>query len=66
MISRAIKRLRNNAGLTQVELAERIGISQGSLSAYESGKDIPSVNTLIRMADVFNCTLDELVERRVS
>lgn len=66
MISRAIKRLRNNAGLTQVELAERIGISQGSLSAYESGKDIPSVNTLIRMADVFKCTLDELVERRVS
>lgn len=66
MISRAIKRLRNDAGLTQVELAERIGISQGSLSAYESGKDIPSVNTLIRMADVFNCTLDELVERRVS
>lgn len=66
MISRAIKRLRSNAGLTQVELAERIGISQGSLSAYESGKDIPSVNTLIRMADVFKCTLDELVERRVS
>ncbi|MGN0589829.1 MAG: helix-turn-helix transcriptional regulator [Ruminiclostridium sp.] len=66
MISRAIKRLRNNAGLTQVELAERIGISQGSLSSYENGKDIPSVNTLIRMADVFNCTLDELVERRVS
>lgn len=66
MISRAIKRLRNNAGYTQVELAERIGISQGSLSAYESGKDIPSVNTLIRMADVFKCTLDELVERRVS
>lgn len=66
MISRAIKRLRNNAGLTQVELAERIGISQGSLSSYENGKDIPSVNTLIRMADVFKCTLDELVERRVS
>ena len=66
MISRAIKRLRNNAGLTQVELAERIGISQGSLSSYENGKDIPSVNTLISMADVFKCTLDELVERRVS
>ncbi len=66
MVSRAIRRLRNTAGLTQVELAEKIGVSQGSLSAYESGKDTPSIKTLIRIADALGCTLDELVERRVS
>jgi transcriptional regulator with XRE-family HTH domain len=40
---------RRRAGLTQTELAERAGTSQAAVSAYESGRRSPSVDTLVRI-----------------
>lgn len=45
----AIRRARQQAGLTQVELARRAGTSQATLSAYERGSKRPSVATLERL-----------------
>lgn len=42
---------RRNAGLTQVELADRARTSQAAVSAYESGRRSPSVETLCRILD---------------
>jgi predicted nucleotidyltransferase/DNA-binding XRE family transcriptional regulator len=41
-----IRRARERAGLTQIELALRSGIAQSSISAYERGAHLPSVETL--------------------
>ncbi len=41
---------RNNAGLTQEELAERMNTTQSSIARMESGKKLPSANTLKRFA----------------
>lgn len=49
--------------MTQTELAERVGVKQGTISAYESGAATPGVENLIRLADALNCSLDELCER---
>ncbi len=40
---------RRQAGLTQTDLAERAGTSQAAVSAYESGRRSPSVDTLCRI-----------------
>ncbi|MGE0879635.1 MAG: helix-turn-helix domain-containing protein [Acidimicrobiia bacterium] len=44
-----IRMARRKAGLSQVELADRAGTSQAAVSAYESGKRSPSVDTLCRL-----------------
>jgi transcriptional regulator with XRE-family HTH domain len=47
--SRAIFEARMAAGLTQAALARRAGTSQATMSAYESGRKRPSVDTLSRI-----------------
>lgn len=44
-----IRMARRQGGLTQTELAERAGTSQAAVSAYESGRRSPSVDTLCRI-----------------
>lgn len=44
-----IKLSRRDTGLSQRELARRAGTSQATLSAYESGKKSPSLDTLVRV-----------------
>jgi transcriptional regulator with XRE-family HTH domain len=45
----ALRRARTRAGLTQYALARRAGTSQATISAYESGRKQPSVETLDRL-----------------
>lgn len=59
-----IKRLREAAGLRQYELAERMGVKQASVSAWESGLAMPSAANLLKLADVLDCTVDELLGRK--
>lgn len=44
-----VRMARRQAGLTQTELANRAGTSQAAVSAYESGRRSPSVDTLVRI-----------------
>jgi transcriptional regulator with XRE-family HTH domain len=44
-----IRMARRQAGMTQKSLAERAGTSQAAMSAYESGRRSPSVDTLCRV-----------------
>ena len=59
-----IKRLREAAGLRQYELAERMGVKQASVSAWESGLAMPSAANLLKLADVLDCTVDEPLGRK--
>ncbi len=49
---------RKNAGLTQQELAERIGTDKGYVSRVERGLIIPSVSTLYRIAAAMGLTVE--------
>lgn len=50
-------------GITISQLAKEIGISQGNISDWKSGKCLPSLNALIKIADYLNVSLDYLVGR---
>lgn len=50
--------LREKAGLTQEELASRIGVTQSSIAYYESGKREPSTKTAIKIARYFGVSVE--------
>lgn len=49
------------AGFTQQQLSERLGVKQSVVSLYEKGSNMPSLDVLIKMADVLQCSIDDLV-----
>ena len=58
-----IKELRKKENLNQTNLAHRIGVSQSALSYWERGDYEPDNDTLIKLADIFNVTIDYLLGR---
>ena len=61
-----IKDARKSRGMTQEELAELINVKRSTVAMWENGSNIPRTGTLIRIAQVLECTTDELLgyERR--
>lgn len=49
-LARVIRAVRMERGLTQGELAERIGVSQGTISFWENGVEVPTVEHVIILA----------------
>lgn len=62
-LSEKIKIRRIEYDLSQPELARRVGVSQAAIGYYEKGHKVPSVPTLIKIADALNVSLDWLVGR---
>ena len=56
-----IAKLRAAKGLSQAQLAERIGITKSMVSAYENSIRMPSYPVLIKIARVFNVSVDYLL-----
>lgn len=53
---------RKKAGLSQEELAEKIGVSRQAVSKWERAEASPDTDNLIALADVYGVTLDELIK----
>ena len=56
-----LKELRKKSGLTQAQLAERIGVTKSVISFYEQRERSPSPSVLIKMAKVFRVSTDYLL-----
>ena len=61
-IGTQIKQRRAAAGLSQEELADRIFVTRQTLSNWENDKTYPDINSLLRLAELFRVSLDELVK----
>ena len=57
-----LKRQRLHYGMTQQDVAKRLGITRQAYSNYEAGLREPEYATLRALADLFRCTVDKLVE----
>ena len=53
--------LRKMRGMSQEDLADRIGVTRQTLSKYETGESLPDLEKSKAIADVFGITIDELV-----
>ncbi len=58
-----LKELRKRKGMTQQRLAIELDMNQNTISRYESGEREADYQTLIRIADYFNVSIDYLLER---
>lgn len=63
IIGEYIKELRKNKKLTQQQLADFVGISQNSIQRYETGKRIPPLDVLTKIAEALNITLDNILAK---
>lgn len=62
MFSRNLKYLRQKNGLEQIDLAHKLGRkSASSISEWEKGKYTPKMSTLNKLAEIFNVSIDELM-----
>lgn len=61
-LSKQIKRLREEAGFSQEELAERIYVSRQTISNWENERSYPDVHNLLLLSVLFDVSLDELVK----
>lgn len=56
-----LKQYRINEGLSQEQLAEKIGVSRQAITKWETKRGLPDVENMIILAELFKLTLDELV-----
>ena len=59
--SERLKDLRKQAGLTQVDVAEKLGISQPAYASWERGVKKPTQENLVKIAQILNVSVDYLV-----
>ena len=57
----AIKELRNVAGLSQKDLAKATNVNRVSISRYETGERVPTLNVAAKIAQALDCKIDDLV-----
>lgn len=56
-----LKKLRNKKGVSQQKLADTIEVSQQSINKYENHKIEPDIQTLIKLADYFETSVDYFI-----
>ena len=61
-IADRIQTLRKNCGLSQEELADRIGVSRQAVSKWESEQSTPDIDKIILLSDYFDVTTDYLLK----
>ncbi|GKV56621.1 AbrB family transcriptional regulator [Sporosarcina sp. NCCP-2222] len=61
MISMNLKRLRQQHQYTQEELAEELGVSRQVIAKWERGESTPDLQFCVRLAELYDVTLDNLV-----
>ena len=63
-ISNTVHTLRTTKGLTQEELAEKVGVSRQTIISIEKGNYTPSVLLALKIASVFRAGVEELFKIR--
>ncbi len=61
MIAEKVKKLREQKGLSQAELARQLGITRSSVNAWEMGISVPSTQYIVDLAGVFDISTDYLL-----
>jgi transcriptional regulator with XRE-family HTH domain len=66
IVNKNLKFLRVQQGLTQKQLAEKLGLKQAAIGAYEEERATPPLTSLLDIIKIFNVNLDDLVKQDLS
>ena len=61
-LGKRLKEYRNQSGMTQDDLAERLYVTRQTISAWENDKSYPDIHSLLMLGDLFHVSLDTLVK----
>ena len=62
-LSKNLRELREKRGLTQKDLADRLSLSDKTISKWETERSIPDIFTLLKLAEIFDCTLEDFLKQ---
>ncbi len=62
-ISKSLKLIREGENITQSQLAKETGIKQQSISRWERGERLPNILDLVKLANYYKISVDELIGR---
>lgn len=62
-ISKSLKLIREGENITQSQLAKETGIKQQSISRWERGERLPNIFDLVKLANYYKISIDELIGR---
>lgn len=62
-MNKKLRRLRENMGLQQKEVADRLGVNPSAVTRWETGEKRPDLVNLVKLADLYNVSLDYLMGR---
>ena len=57
-----LKDLRKEKGITQEQLAEELGVSDRTISRWETGNNMPDISLLVEIADFFDVSIPEIIK----
>jgi transcriptional regulator with XRE-family HTH domain len=60
-LMQSLQELREKNNLSQVELAQKLNVTQGAVSQWEKGECRPRTDKLKLLSDILNCSVDELL-----
>lgn len=61
-LGKNIEMLRNNFGVTQEELAEKIGISRQAVYKWEKDKSTPTIENIMKICEIFDIDINDFFE----
>lgn len=65
-LPKRLRELRTKYNFSQKEVAELVGVSPSIVSAYETGERTPSVDVLLSLSSLYNCSTDYLLGKNTS
>ena len=60
-----IRELREEKHITQVRLSTELGVAQETISAYEQGRHLPSVSSLMKLSSILDASMDYIMKSDV-
>jgi len=66
MIHDNLKKLREEIGLTQKQVANYLNVTRSTYSYYETGRSLPSIQSLIKLSEIFGISCDYILNEKVS
>ncbi|WP_395319944.1 helix-turn-helix transcriptional regulator [Fructilactobacillus frigidiflavus] len=61
-VANQLKKLRQENGYTQVQLAEKLNVSRKTVSSWENGRNLPGIPILIDLSELYHVTIDSMVK----
>lgn len=66
LLSGNLKRLRKAMGYSQAQIADKVGLKRAAYGAYEEGRNLPPLSTLLVLCNLYSVSIDDMVYHEIN